>query len=62
MYRRRLEEYMEEVVARIQQISKEGLLRYNGIDCNKYNSDKVYALINRNNITYTKINKEQMTK
>ena len=42
----------------LKQISKERLLRYNGIDCNKYNSDKVYALIKQNNIPYTKINKD----
>ena len=51
----KLRKYIRKI---LKQISKEGLLRYNGIDCNKYNSDKVYALIKQNNIPYTKINKD----
>ena len=51
----KLRKYLRKI---LKQISKEGLLAYNGIECNKYNSDKVYVLIKRNKIPYTKINKD----
>ena len=51
----KLRKYIRKV---LKQISKEGLLEYNGIDCNKYNSDRVYVLIKKNKIPYSKINKD----
>lgn len=51
----KLRKYLRKI---LKQISKEGLLSYNGIDSNKYNSDKVYSLIKKNKIPYTKINKD----
>lgn len=51
----KLRKYLRKI---LKQINKEGLLTYNGIDCNKYNSDKIYVLIKKNKIPYKKINKD----
>ena len=51
----KLRKYLRKI---LKQINKEGLLTYNGIDCNKYNSDKIYVLIKKNKNPYKKINKD----
>ena len=42
----------------LKQINKENLLKNNGIDLCKYNSDKVYKLLKKNKISYKNVNKD----
>jgi hypothetical protein len=42
----------------LKQINKDNLLKSNGIDPNKYNSDRVYKMIKKNKIPYNSLNKE----
>ena len=42
----------------LKQINKENLLKNNGIDYYKYNSDKVYKLLKKYKITYKDVNKD----
>ena len=42
----------------LKQINKENLLKNNGIDYYKYNSDKVYKLLKKYKITYKNVTKE----
>lgn len=42
----------------LKQINKDNLLKANGIDPNKYNSDRVYKMIKKNKIAYNNLNKE----
>jgi hypothetical protein len=44
----------------LKQINKDNLLKANGIDPNKYNSDRVYKMIKKNKIPYNSLNKEAM--
>ena len=42
----------------LKQINKENLLKNNGIDCYKYNSDKVYKLLKKYKVTYKNVTKD----
>jgi hypothetical protein len=42
----------------LKQINKDNLLKTNGIDVNKYNSDRVYKMIKKNKLAYNSLNKE----
>lgn len=42
----------------LKQINKDNLLKSNGIDVNKYNSDRVYKMIKKNKIAYNSLSKE----
>ena len=42
----------------LKQINKENLLKNNGIDCYKYNSDKVYKLLKEYKINYKNVTKD----
>ncbi len=42
----------------LKQINKDNLLKSNGIDLNKYNSDRVYKMIKKNKIAYNSLSKE----
>ena len=42
----------------LKQINKDNLLKANGIDANKYNSDRVYKMIKKNKLAYNSLNKE----
>ena len=42
----------------LKQINKENLLKNNGVDCYKYNSDKVYKLLKKYKVTYKNVTKD----
>jgi len=42
----------------LKQINKDNMLKSNGIDPNKYNSDRVYKMIKKNKLPYNSLNKE----
>ena len=42
----------------LKQINKENLLKNNGIDCCKYNSDRVYKLLKKYKVTYKNVTKD----
>ena len=42
----------------LKQINKENLLKNNGIDSCKYNSDKIYKLLKKYKVTYNNVNKD----
>jgi hypothetical protein len=44
----------------LKQINKDNLLKTNGIDPNKYNSDRVYKMIKKNKIPYNSLNKDNI--
>jgi CRISPR-associated protein Cas8b1/Cst1 subtype I-B len=44
----------------LKQINKDNLLKTNGIDVNKYNSDRVYKMIKKNKLPYNSLNKESI--
>ena len=46
----------------LKQINKENLLKNNGIDCYKYNSDKVYKLLKEYKINYKNVTKDTILK
>lgn len=46
----------------LKQINKDGLLKQNGIDPNKFNSDKVYKMIKKFKIPYNSLNKDSILK
>ena len=50
--------YREEPIKILKQINKENLLKNNGIDYYKYNSDKVYKLLKKFKITYKNVTKD----
>ena len=51
----KLRKYIRKI---LKQINKENLLKNNGIDYYKYNSDKVYKLLKKYKITYKNVNKD----
>jgi hypothetical protein len=44
----------------LKQINKDNLLKSNGIDPNKYNSDRVYKMIKKNKLAYNSLNKDSI--
>jgi hypothetical protein len=42
----------------LKQINKENLLKTNGIDSNKYNSDRIYKMIKKSKLPYNSLNKD----
>ena len=51
----KLRKYIRKI---LKQINKENLMKINGIDSNKYNSDKIYKMLKKYKIAYKNLNKE----
>ena len=51
----KLRKYIRKI---LKQINKENLMKINGIDSNKYNSDKIYKMLKKFKIAYKNLNKE----
>ena len=51
----KLRKYIRKI---LKQINKENLIKMNGIDSNKYNSDKIYKMLKKFKIDYKSLNKE----
>ena len=51
----KLRKYIRKI---LKQINKENLIKNNGIDSNKYNSDKIYKMLKKYKIPYKSLNKE----
>ena len=51
----KLRKYIRKI---LKQINKENLMKLNGIDSNKYNSDKIYKMLKKFKIDYKSLNKE----
>jgi len=51
----KLRKYIRKI---LKQINKENLIKNNGIDSNKYNSDKIYKMLKKYKIPYKSLNKD----
>jgi hypothetical protein len=51
----KLRKYIRKI---LKQINKENLIKNNGIDSNKYNSDKIYKMLKKYKVPYKSLNKD----